>query len=288
MRSIGRVIRCVDGIVTNAERRGIMSEAAGSTGTEAPLDGKDGPQGEDGGWKPPSDGSWLPKVRVDEMVNTARGEAATQAAEAARLRAENETLKAAKAQAEAPKPVSRAELKQLVEDGKITQDAADAHWEKQVLDAAEKRGREAARGEVEGQQRELTVNNQLAEFKTLVPAAWATGSKERAKAEKEFSALRAMGFPDNKVTEVAALRAAFGDPEVIRASRSTGRNGPGETFDEVGGGDRGESGGEQADGKPKGLDARQEAHYTKLIQRGVYKDWKAVAEELKPAKAKQA
>ena len=222
------------------------------------------------------------------MVNTARGEAATQAAEAARLRAENEALKAAKAAAEAPKTVTRAELKALVDEGKITQEVADAHWEKQVLDAAEKRGREAARGEVEGQQREATVNSQLAEFKTLIPAAWSVGSKERAKAEKEFAALRAMGFPDNKVTEVAALRAAFGDPEVIRASRSTGRNGPGETFGEVGGGERGDGGAPNADGKPKGLTAREEAHYQNLIGRGVYKDWKAVAEERKFAKAKQA
>jgi len=252
-----------------------------------PGSGNEGSDKDDGGWKPPSDGSWLPKVRVDEMVNTARGEAATQAAEAARLRAEVETLKASKAAAEAPKPFTRADLRSLVDDGKITQDAADAHWDKQVIETAKTEAKQAARGEVEGQQRELTVNNQLAEFKTLIPAAWAAGSKERAKAEKEFAALRSMGFPDNKVTEVAALRAAFGDPEVIRASRSTGRNGPGETFDEVGGGDRGEGGG-QSDGKPKGLTPRQEAHYTNLIGRGVYKDWNAVAAELKPAKAKQA
>ena len=263
-----------------------MSEGEG--GTEAPLDGSDGSQGEDGGWKPPSDGSWLPKVRFDEAVGAARSEAATHAAEAARLRAEVETLKAGKAAAEAPKPVTRAELRALVDEGKITQDAADAHWDKQVLDAAEKRGREAARGEVEGREREQSVNNQLVEYKTLIPAAWAVGSKERAKAEREFAALRAMGLPDNKVTEVAALRAAFGDPAVIRASRSTGRNGPGETFDEFGGGDRGESGGNNADGRPKGLTPRQEAHYTNLIGRGVYKDWNAVAAELKPAKVKQA
>ena len=222
------------------------------------------------------------------MVNTARGEAASQAAEAARLRAENEALKAQKAKAEEAKPISRAELKQLVEDGKITQEAADAHWDKQILDAAEKRGREAARGEVEGRERESVVNNQLAEYKTLIPAAWTTGSKERARAEREFAALRAMGMPDNKVTEVAALRAAFGDPAAIKAARSTGRNGPGETFAEVGDGDGRPGNGADADGKPKGLTPRQEAHYTNLIGRGVYRDWKQVTEELKPAKAKQA
>jgi hypothetical protein len=245
----------------------------------------DGSQEGDGGWKPPSDGSWLPKVRVDEMVNSARGEAATQAAEAARLRAENEALKAKQTAAETPKPLSRADLKTLVDDGKITQEAADAHWEKQIKEDAKREAREAARGEVEGRERESVVNNQLAEFKTLVPAAWAAGSKERAKAEREFAALRSMGFPDNKTTEVAALRAAFGDPEVIRVARGLGRSGPGESHVEVGGGERPE---EQAnaDGKPKGLTTREEAHYQNLINRGIVKDWKAVSEERKFAKAK--
>ena len=263
-----------------------MADAAEGQDKATPGDGS---QEGDGGWKPPTDGSWLPKVRVDEMVNTARGAETQAVAEAARLRAENETLKTAKAKAEEAKPISRAELKQMVEDGKITQDAADAHWDKQVLESAKAEARKEARGEVVGQQREQTVNRQLEEFKALVPQAWQAGAKERAKAEKEFSALLAIGFPDNKVTEVAALRAAFGDPEVIRASRSTGKNGPGETHVEVGdGGDRPGEGQVDADGKPKGLTPRQDAHYTNLISRGVMKDWKAVAEELKPAKAKQA
>ena len=89
------------------------------------------------------------------------------------------------------------------------------------------------------------------------------------------------------MTEVAALRAAFGDPEVIRASRSLGKNGPGETHVEVGDGERPD---EQADvdGVPKGLTEREKSHYQNLINRGIVKDWKAVAEERKFAKAKQA
>lgn len=248
----------------------------------------DGSQKGEGGWKPPSDGSWLPKIRVDEMVNEARGAATRSAAETAELRAEVAALKAGKAKAEEPKPISRSELKQLVEDGKITQDAADAHWEKQVVETAERRAREAARGEVEGVQRESVVNRQLEEFKVLVPAAWEVGAKERAKAEKEFKALIEIGFPDNKVTEVAALRAAFGDPAAIKASRSTGKNGPGEAHEEVGGGDRPADGGTEADGMPKGLNEREKTHYQNLINRGVMKDWKAVAEERKFVKATKA
>jgi len=270
----------------NEKRLGNMSDETGKNGKDAPPG--DGSQKGDGGWKPPSDGSWLPKVRVDEMVNEAKGAAARAAEESARLRAENEALKADKAKPQDAKPVSRAELNQLVADGKITQDAADAHWERQVVDTAERRAREAARGEVQGQQRELTVKRQLEEYRTLVPAAWEVGARERAKAEKEFKALVEMGFPDNKTTEVAALRAAFGDPEVIRASRSTGRTGPGEAHVEIGGGERPGESGADADGVPKGLTEREKAHYQNLINRGVVKDWKAVAEERKFAKAKQA
>ena len=248
----------------------------------------DGSQKGDGGWKPPSDGSWLPKVRVDEMVNEARGSAAREAAEAARLRAENEALRTAKAKAEAPKPISRAELNQLVADGKITQDAADAHWEKQVVETAERRARAAAADEVAGQQREQVVKQQLEEYRILVPAAWEAGAKERQKVEREFTALIKMGFPDNKVTEVAALRAAFGDPAVIRASRSAGRNGPGESHVEVGGGERPENSGTDADGVPKGMTEREKTHYANLISKGIVKDWEAVAEERKFAKATKA
>ena len=265
-----------------------MSESDGSNGTDAPPGGNGSDKG-DGGWKPPSDGSWLPKVAVDELVNRHKDRATAEAGENARLRAENEALKAAKVAADAPRPVSRAELNQLVADGKITQDAADTHWENQVVKTAETKATAAAEQVVAGRERETVVKNQIDEYRALVPAAWEAGSKERTKAEREFNALIKMGFPDNKATEVAALRAAFGDPEVIRASRSTGRNGPSETFDEVGGGERGESQTQSADGKPKGLTAREDAHYTNLINRGVYTDWKAVTEERKFAnKAKQA
>ena len=263
-----------------------MSEEKGKNGTDAPLDGNGSDK--DGGWKPPSDGSWLPKVRVDEMVNTARGEAARSAEDVARLRAENEALKANQAKAAEPKPVSRAELNQLVADGKISQDAADAHWEKQIREDAKRDARVAAEAVVDGKQREQVVGSQLADFKALIPEAWVAGSKERAKAEKEFKALVDMGFPDNKVTEVAALRAAFGDPGTIRAARNTGRNGPGETHQEVGDGGGRPENEASADGKPKGLTAREENHYQNLINRGVYKDWTAVTEERKFAKAKQA
>ena len=244
----------------------------------------DGSQEDKAKWKPPSDGSWLPKKRVDEMVSQARGEAAQQAAEAARLRAENEALKA-KPKEDAPKQWSRAELNALVADGKITQDAADATIDRQVREAAERAGRTAAAAEVAQRERAGLIARQLKDYRELVPSAWEAGSKERAKVEREYNALIELGQAPNQATEVAALRAALGDPADIRASRATGRNGPGESHEEIGGGERpGDGSKDTGEGPPKDITPRQKAHYESMISKGHYKDWKAVRAELKHAR----
>lgn len=242
------------------------------------------------GWKPPTDGSWLPKVRVDELIAGAKAEATRAVEQTAKLAAEVQALKDAAQQRQAPKPLSRAELNQLVADGKVTQEAADAEWERQVIDTATTRARQAARDEGTQREREATVGRQLEEYRGLIPEAWEIGSKERAKAAKEYRYLtETLGQTDSKATEVAALRAAFGDPEAIKASRSTGRSGPAETHSEVGGAERaGDGGKDDAEGPPKGLDTRRKAYYEQQIQKGRYADWKAVREELKYSRPRVA
>lgn len=261
-----------------------MSEKSGQDGAP-PGDGSQ----RDGEWKPPSDGSWLPKKRVDEMVNEARGREQRAADEAARLRSELEAERAERAKqdkADPPRQYSRTELNQLVADGKITQDAADAVWERQVEERATAKATEAATAVVAKREREATVAAQLKEYRELVPVAWETGSKERARVGREYEYLvKNLGYPGNQATEVAALRAAFGDPADIRQARSAGRNGPGESHEEVGGGERpGDGGEDKGDGPPKGLTARQKAYYETGISQGRYKGWKEVREELKFAR----
>ena len=233
-------------------------------------------------WEPPNDGSWIPKVRFDEAVNDLKGQIAT-------LQARVEAKTAAPP--EKPEKVfTRAELKSLVAEGKISEEASDAYWEKQIIETATRKATEGARTAVTEQERATTTAKVLKEYRTLVPAAWDPGSKEREKVANEFRALRELGFPDDPTTEAAALRAAFGDPEAIKASRSTGRKGPGETHVEVGGGERNTDAGKDADdGPPKGMDQRKAAYYQKAIDRGIYPDWKAVKAEIsyKPA-AKRA
>lgn len=245
-----------------AEKEG-DAEGGNPRGEQDP-DPADGSQG---GWKPPTDGSWIPKVRVDEWV----GE----------LKAKITALEAKQNERHEPppKPLTRAELKALVDEDRITEDAADAYWHKQEREIITAEVTEKVAAGLTQKQRATATAHALEEYRTLVPAAWDASSKERSKVAREYKALTDLGFPSNATTEVAALRAAFGDPDTIRASRS-GRRGPGETHVETGGGDKPNGGGADDDGPPKGLDKTKSTYYQRQIDKGIYPDWKAVRAEL--------
>ena len=248
------------------------------------------PQGEPGNepgdgsqrkaWEPPTDGSWIPKARFDEAVNDLKGKIS-------RLEGMVEAGgKKPNGDAPSEKIFTRAELDGLVAEGKITQEAADTYWRGQERKAITREVVKEVRTEISQRERDEITGTALAEYRELVPAAWEPGSKERGKVAKEYAALVKIGFAEDKATEVAAMRAAFGDPETIRESRATGRRGPGGTHVETGGGDKPGAGAGGDDGPPKGLDAKKVTYYQKQIDKGIYPDWKAVRTELayKPPK----
>jgi hypothetical protein len=227
----------------------------------------------DGG-KPPGD-DWIPKTQFLAALRSATSQTEALAKEVRELKAAQE-VKAA------PKPPTRAELLSLVGVGDLTQEQADAIWEKQIVERA-KREAAAEVGQVNGAQaRKHKVESELQGYKELVPAAWEEGSPERLKAAKEFKHLVDLGDPSDTATEAKALRAAFGDLETLRASKSA-RTGSAETHSETGGG-------KPADGKSSALklDERQKKHYGHLIEQGVYADWDAVKAELKAAPRRKA
>ena len=248
------------------------------------------PQGEPGNepgdgsqrkaWEPPTDGSWIPKARFDDAQNALK-------IENARLQAQLDASKPKPNGEDKPeRTYTRAELDGLVAEGKITQEAADTYWRGQERKAITREVVKEVRTEISQRQRDEITGTALAEYRELVPAAWEPGSKERGKVAKEYAALVKIGFAEDKATEVAAMRAAFGDPETIRESRATGRRGPGETHVETGGGEKPGAGAGGDDGPPKGLDAKKVTYYQKQIDKGIYPDWKAVRTELayKPPK----
>ena len=204
----------------------------------------------------------------------------------ARLAPILEEARAAK-EAKASQPAqqfTRTQLNELVEAGKLTQDAADAILENQIVDRATRAATEKATQEVAGREQQRTTTEQLAEFQALVPDAWVPGTSERESVESAYRDLVASGLKGTKEQlEVAALRAAFGAPASIRKARGLGKNGPSESFEDTGGAGGGNrrGAGESTDGPPRGLTARQVQHYERGIQAGRYKGWSDVREELK-------
>lgn len=242
----------------------------------------------DGEFKPPKDGSWLPRSRVKEMiasaVTKAKDEFSAQVApliEAAK--AKNE-VKAAPVQ-----QYTKAQLSEFVEAGRLTQEAADQVWENQIVERATRQAVESANNVVASRDQQRNIVQQMAEFKNLVPEAWEVGSSERERVEDAYAALKSVGIKGTKdELELAALIAAFGDPAKIRKARGFGRSGPAESFEDAGSAGR-RSRGEEAEGPPRNITSEQRAHYERGIAAGRYKDWSDVKEELKFAiKAKRA
>ncbi len=239
----------------------------------------------DGEFKPPKDGSWLPRDRVKEMIATAVRKATDEfSAKVAPL------LDAAKAQNESkatPVQYSKAQLNEFVEAGRLTQAAADSIYEKQVEDRAVKRATEEATKAVASQHQQRTVAERMAEFQELVPDAWVDGTTEREQVATTFAALQATGIKGSKdELELAALVAAFGEPAKIRKARGFGRPGA-ESFEDSGSGRRRPSDEGGSDVPPRGITAKQLAHYEKGIAAGRYTGWSAVKEELKYASSKR-
>ena len=234
----------------------------------------------------------LPPYRVNEIVEKAveRTRAELTAAFNARLAtqaAEIETLKNAKPKQQPETPqYTRAQLNAAVEAGTLTQEVADQLWENQVEARITKRVETKVVAQATEQQREQAADRGLAEYQGLVPDAWVPGTDDRKAVDREFTNLLGLGFPRTKATELAALRAAFGDPEALRRSREAGRRGPADTHQETGGasgrrrqGGDGDDGGEDA--PPSNLTPHQREHYNRAIQNGVYASWKDVKAELK-------
>jgi hypothetical protein len=198
-------------------------------------------------------------------------------------------------EANASRPVqqyTRTQLSEFVEAGRLTQEAADSIYERQIEDRVTRRATEEATKAVATQHQQRTVAEQMAEFQGLVPDAWEEGTPEREQVAAAYASLRATGIKGTKdELELAALIAAFGDPAKIRKARGLGRSGPSESFEDSGssGGRRRQGSEGDADESPRGITPAQKAHYEKGIAAGRYKGWADVREELKYAsKARRA
>lgn len=179
------------------------------------------------------------------------------------------------------KPVTRAQLRRLVEEGRLTSEEADDEWERQLRLGMEREMEERVNAAVAGALNANKTTSIVERYRAVRPELDKQDSEDRRRLLAEFEYLvNSTGMDRNdERTTIAALRAAFGPVEVLE------RNKPQQTFEahsEVGGsGDTGDA--DDTKGMPKGLSSGQRRYYQDAINKGVYRDWKHVSDEIKYA-----
>lgn len=208
---------------------------------------------------PPTDGSWVPRERLNNMSDENRS-----------LRAQLE--KQEKAQ-NAPKPVPRADLLAKVDAGEMSQAQADEIWQGQietsVADQVETVVKDTAAA--------TRMQTELTQYETKVPELSNENSELYAQVKQEYRYMtQTLGMPDTTSTTLAAVRSVVGpvDKLQIEIKQNTGDGHP-ETSGGGGGG-----GNNQPNSEKVELTDRQKDYYSNAIKMGAYPDWKAVYKEL--------
>lgn len=195
----------------------------------------------------------------------------------ARLEGQLEATRTAPAVPE-PKVEPRLTWTQLeagIADGKITQAQALEYRDETLRQEFDRKLQEDRRT----RDRSTTVSGELAQYKQVVPEILSPGTPERQRVEQEFTYLVNLGYDAKDLrTELLACRNVLGDIQKVKERREA-RNIPSgrSTMQDI-----------AAPGKPKpdakdplkDLTGAERKHYQKMIDRGVYKGWSEVKEEL--------
>lgn len=226
---------------------------------------------------PPKDGSWIPKVRFDEAVNSVKDD--LQKEREARIRLE-EQVKTLSAKPE-PKKYSLSELNKLVDEGQVTREQADQYWEGQMSRTIDEKV--DAKVDAKEQQRERTakLKTKIDRYKSLVPDVLKQGSEDRQKVINAYKDLVDAGHADDARTELAALMAVYGPADELEKKKSSMTRELRDKHEEIGGG-KPPSGNKETNFQ-KTLSPREKSFYEDGIRKGLYKDWKDVEDELKYA-----
>jgi hypothetical protein len=215
-------------------------------------------------------------------TKTAESEAQQLREEKARLEGQLEATRTAPPVPE-PKPEPRhswTQLEAAIADGKITQAQAMEYREETIRAELEAKFDAKLQHDRTTRERGTSISDELAQYKQAAPEILTLGTPERKKVEREFNYLLGKGFDKNDLrTELLACRAALGDVETVKEQRAASRipNGR-DTMQDI-----------PANGKPKpdpkdplkDLSGVKKQHYQRMIDKGVYKGWAEVREELK-------
>ncbi len=244
------------------------------------------------------DGSWVPRDRMNEAVESAVGkvEQQLQSERESRIRLEEQmkALQAAPAAAPAPakKEYTLAELRISVEKEVITQEQADTVWQNQQDDKVDKRVEDSLTKFKTETTSNSAVDSGLQAYLDILPELVTEGSDDRKKVADAYNSLtRIFGVPavsgsvEDKQLQLAALEKCYGSAAALKQkqlnAKATAESR--DTHEETGGGG-GEPVSEDTNKFIKGLTSSKRKYYKRMVDSGQYEDWKAVEEEMKYAK----
>ncbi|MGL4282567.1 MAG: hypothetical protein ACRCSI_02685 [Eubacterium aggregans] len=248
--------------------------------TTPKLDGQD-QEGEPGAGKPhplEPDGDrfkqvWARTKKAEERVKQL--ESTYQQEREDRIRLE-ERLKAQETQQQSQKEYGWEELETFISEGKMTRAEAQTYRDEQ--------NKAKVKRELRAEQERESVNSrilgEIGQYQSSIPDVMISGSDNRQKYEREHTYMvRHLGMPDNYATQLAAVRAAFGDLDTVKRTQEARRVVTNkEPFMET-----------HTPNKPVAtvkdfvttLSPEKKAHYEKMIRGGVYANWKEVEAEEK-------
>jgi hypothetical protein len=177
-----------------------------------------------------------------------------------------------------PKPEPRLAWTQLeagIAEGKITQAQALEYRDETLRQEFTRKLHE----ERTTRDRHSTVSGELAQYKTLAPEILSGGTPERKRVEQEFTYLVSLGYDAKDLrTELLACRTALGDITSLKAKQSASQIPAGRTTMQ----DMAANGKPKPDAKDplKAISGEQRQYYQRMIDRGHYKGWAQVREEL--------
>ncbi len=146
----------------------------------------------------------------------------------------------APAQVEPPKELTRAQLREAVDNGQLDQDQMETMW----ADQREARTLRKVEEQNDARDRKRDTANVIqtdtAKYLNSHPDIRKQGSSDWNRLKGEYDYLVSLGDPDDKTTELKAMRAAFGAADRIAESSASRRQTASETSGAQGGAGPGE------------------------------------------------
>jgi hypothetical protein len=168
---------------------------------------------------------WARAKRAEEEREALKERLHQAELERARLEGERKAAEEARQhQKQAEPEYSWPQLRQMIANGQITEDAAYDYKEKMQKKREEARDREldAKLAQLMVKDKVAAINGTIERYKTALPSLMQPGSPERQKYEAEYRYLvQELGDAPTLATELKAVRAAFGPIESVESAAKT-------------------------------------------------------------------